>query len=1357
MNSVYRYFTHLFTGIFFIFFIQFSVAQIQTFKYNDSWSEQGVKLLSSDDNHLRINVSINQFQLVDQMVEKEVMKSVKLQDVLLQGNEGSPDLPVYSHYIAIPQGASVTANIVNKRTDIRKDILVSPAPKIPLDTDLEPLQFEKNKSVYGKNEFYPEKISLLSSPRKIRGVDVVLISISPFQYNPVTKELLIHRDIELELTFDGGNGHFGEDRFRNRWWDPIINDMVLNDNVIPETNHHRKNNRAETGCDYLIITPDDNTFQAWADSIRRFRVRQGISTKVVNTTEIGGNTASAIESYIDDAYNNWDIPPVAVLLMADYGNSGSSITSPVYNSYCISDNIYADVDNDHLPDIIFARMTAQNEGHLETMVTKFLNYERTPPTNTDFYKHPITAMGWQTERWFQLCSEIIAGFFENELGKSAVRENAIYSGNPGGGVWSTATNTNTILSVFGEDGLGYIPDSPDYLDDWGGNASRINSDINSGAFILQHRDHGFTGGWGEPAYSSADIDGLSNEDLTFVFSVNCLTGKFNEGGECFAEKFHRHEYGALGIIAATEVSYSFVNDAYVWGMYDNLWPDFMPQFETEPESRDVLPAFGNAAGKYFLEQSSWPSNTGNKQVTYHLFHHHGDAFSTVYYNTPQYLDVDHDEVLLSGMDLFNITVDVGAYICLSIDEVIIATAEGTGNEQEISILPQDPGTIIDIVITKQNFYRYENKIEVIPPDGPYCMYDGHILNDTCGNGNNKAEFDESILFSMAMKNLGSEDANNVEVTLSSTDNYVEFIDSIEDFDTIRSGGSAERNLAFRFHLSDGIPDQHNIRFDITAKDENDSVWQSKCFMVVSAPKVVARNLIVVDSEFGNGNGRLDPGETADIKIKMVNDGHCKIENVVCSLVAYNQFINVEVDEQVIPYLNLFVSEFPTFRVTVDDDAPVGAIAQMNYHVSSAGYSINKIFYPKIGLFLEDFETGNFDKYDWSLGGDMPWGISGDYPYEGYLSARSGVIGNNQTSSFSISYQTMSDDDIKFAKKVSSELDGDKLNFYIDGQLRGSWSGTSQGWTQESFPVPAGVHSFKWEYKKNSTGESGSDCAWVDYIELPTELFSTVFAGPDDESCIDGLFQCIGMVSNQDSLLWSTSGDGSFNDPGIRMPMYTPGENDLQNGTVNLSLKNFDLDGETVLDEMMLSFIDIPVAPAQPAGPDLIDVYKDSETNYTILPVLGAGDYNWVINPVEAGYLFTNDTLATIYWNSDFFGEVSLKVAAVGECGESDFSDELLVLVDNTVGATKIKDDVHIGIVPNPNNGQFRLFIKSENKNKLNILLFNALGTEVFSQFNIPAGNSFVKELNFQGLPHGMYILVINQGTDFYTKKILISK
>jgi flagellar hook protein FlgE len=1338
------------------FSVQLLFAQSQKMSFSDSWGKQGTTLTSQGPRGVEINFSVHNYSVIETAVEGRQMKTITMPGVLLQGQEGAPDLPIYSRYIAIPQGASVRIEVHKYRTEKSENMLVAPAPRIPLDTETGPLQYQKNTAVYTKNAFYPEKMIQLSDPKKIRGMDVVLLSISPFQYNPVSRELIVNRDIDFEIVFEGGNGHFGEDRLRSRWWDPILRDEILNEASIPPIKKKTGQRSSTDECEYIIITPDDAGFQAWADTMRQFRIKQGITTNVVTTTEIGGNTTAAIEAYVNDAYNNWETPPAAVLLIGDYGSSGNTIISPIYDNYCVSDNIYADVDNDHLPDIVFARMTAQDADMVERMVMKVINYERNPPTNPDFYDHPITAMGWQTARWFQMCSEIIAGYFENEHGKATVRENAIYSGN-NNGPWSTATNTQTIVDEFGDAGLGYIPDSPGYLSDWGGNASRINDDINSGAFLLQHRDHGGTDGWGEPSYSSSDIDGLYNEDLTFVFSINCLTGKFNISGECFAEKFHRSQYGALGIIAASETSYSFVNDTYVWGMYDNMWTDFMPEYGTTPESRGALPAFGNAAGKYFLEQSSWPSNPNNKEVTYNLFHHHGDAFSTLYFNMPQYLTIDHDEVMLSGIDYFTVTSNLGSLICLTVGDDIIGMGTGTGAPLDITIPPQLPGTYVDIVITGQNYFRYENQIEVIPPDGPYCLYDEHSVSDSLGNGNNDVEFDEDILVSMVMKNLGNEDGINVEVTLSSDSNYVEFIDASENYDTIKSKENVARDYAYKFHISDGIPDQHQLQFDVHACDDQDSTWDSKFFMVVNAPRIIPEEMLVDDSEFGNNNRRLDPGETADLVVSVSNKGHCIINNVVCSIVAWNKYITVNTEEQIIPVIGFLGAAHPRFSVTVAEDVPDAIIAQMRFNASAAGYSVNKVYYPKIGIFLEDWETGDFSKHDWQFGGNLPWEITDQYPYEGNYHATSGEIDNNQTSKLKITYKVMGNDNIRFYRKVSSEIDFDKLKFYVDGTLRGSWSGTSQGWRQESYPINQGYHTFEWVYQKDYSGNGGVDKAWIDYIELPTMLVTTLFAGPDDEACEGSGYFCHGTATNYNTVFWTTSGDGEFSNDSLFTPLYTPGPTDYENDSVILTLNIIDVDGDDYSDEMTLTFHQAPMVPEMPAGPDYVDVYNTTETEYTVQQVESATGFVWELWPDEAGSIIANDTTATVYWNSDFLGESSLKVSAVNDCGMGLFSDSLTIFVDNTVGVLSPDDNFVVMIAPNPNNGNFKLTIKTPDKGTVQVKLFNYLGLELLSFKEVYSANGFTRFFSNPELQSGIYILVVEQNGKRYSRKLVIQK
>ena len=51
---------------------------------------------------------------------------------------------------------------------------------------------------------------------------------------------------------------------------------------------------------------------------------------------------------------------------------------------------------------------------------------------------------------------------------------------------------------------------------------------------MNHRDHGFEDGWGDPYFDTGHVSGLTNgELLPVVFSLNCLTGRF-DGMECFA-------------------------------------------------------------------------------------------------------------------------------------------------------------------------------------------------------------------------------------------------------------------------------------------------------------------------------------------------------------------------------------------------------------------------------------------------------------------------------------------------------------------------------------------------------------------------------------------------------------------------------------------------------------------------------------------------------------------------------------------------------------------------------------------------------------------------------------------------------
>lgn len=128
---------------------------------------------------------------------------------------------------------------------------------------------------------------------------------------------------------------------------------------------------------------------------------------------------------------------------------------------------------------------------------------------------------------------------------------------------------------------------------------------------------------------------------------------------------------------------------------------------------------------------------------------------------------------------------------------------------------------------------------------------------------------------------------------------------------------------------------------------------------------------------------------------------------------------------------------------------------------------------------EGFESGGLPA-GFTSSGNANWLVDSASPYAGSFSAKNGDIGDYGVSSVSVTVQFDTAGSISFYHIESTESGYDYLEFYIDGALQGSWSGTT-GWTQASYPVAAGSHQMMWSYSKDVSISSGSDSVWVDEI------------------------------------------------------------------------------------------------------------------------------------------------------------------------------------------------------------------------------------------------------------------------------------
>ena len=137
---------------------------------------------------------------------------------------------------------------------------------------------------------------------------------------------------------------------------------------------------------------------------------------------------------------------------------------------------------------------------------------------------------------------------------------------------------------------------------------------------------------------------------------------------------------------------------------------------------------------------------------------------------------------------------------------------------------------------------------------------------------------------------------------------------------------------------------------------------------------------------------------------------------------------------------------------------------------------------------EGFESGDFSALDWQHGGNAPWTISTD-SFEGVWAAKSGAIGNGQTSVLEVTLDLTGweVDTIWFAWRTSSEAEYDLLRFYIDDVEKLNRSGIMGDYSSFAYPggIPftPGVRTFKWVYSKDPSDSSGQDCAWLDSIRI----------------------------------------------------------------------------------------------------------------------------------------------------------------------------------------------------------------------------------------------------------------------------------
>ncbi|MCX6235455.1 MAG: C25 family cysteine peptidase [Bacteroidetes bacterium] len=1296
--------------------------------------------------------------------EKPVLKQtadgytvVNYTDCINFGKEGTPELPYRGIDLLLPQNQEVvqvkvvSLTMYSKETGIRIKPAVKPVPVSKFNGEMvTPIEDE---AIYSSSSPYPATNVSTAITNYLCGHGIASFTICPVIYIPAQEEVQFIQDIVIEIQTASTSRANAVSKFlkTSALIENRINYIVENPEML--NNYSYSSVRDNDEYDLLLITKN-SLLPAFEEYIA-FKIATGFFVKAITTEEIyaqytGQDDQEKIRNCIIDYYSNYGIQYVILGGDADPMNPADR-TIPHRGFIAVDDNdipcdmYYSNLDGnwntngnnswgepgewDLYSEVSIGRICVDDEIDIANFTNKLFLYQDAPVV-ADIEKGVMVGEQLDSGTWGDTYKDEIA------------------NGSSNNGYTTTGFPLNFTLTKLYES-----------VQMW--DKTNIFDQFNfAGVNLMNHLGHSNVDYNMKMYNSDLTTTNFTNDGITrgFVigYSQGCYNGAFDNrndagsyGGDCFAETFTSLETGEVASIA---------NSRYGWynpGGTNSSSQYYDRQFFDALFGEDIF-AIGDVNAESKEDDVSYISTDEYCRWVAYETNLFGDPSMNIWTATPTDISADYPVSISIGNSEISFVTDAPfARIAIAQNGELIGRgiADANGNATVTFPTILDPAPL-DISITAHNKNRHTGSVLVIS-NQPYIIYQYNQVNDVLGDNDGLLDYGESVYLSVAVTNVGDQPAANATVTISTSDPFVTITENSYFYGTIQPGQTKMIDDAFAADISAGIPDQHNITFDLEISAQD--TWYADFALKANAPVLSIGNFIVDDSESGNNNGNIDPGETVDITIQSSNFGHCDAFNAIATLVSTSEWINIIESTYTIGDMPADMTTDVIFTVEVDDYAPIGAYVDFTYTLTSGDYSLSSAYSRTIGLVYENWETGDFSKFTWSSSSTWPWFITANSPYEGEFCIRSGAISNDETSNIKTTYNCVSNDSISFYRRISTQPDYDYLSFFIDNVLIDQWSGFYD-WARFSYPVTPGVHTFKWEYDKDNEEYAGLDCAWVDYIVFPPTLVTGCFPGPDTTICIGNSYQCQATVTNYTTLLWTTSGTGTYNNDKLINPVYYPSQQDFNNGSVILSLTAYsNLPCGDITRDFTLAFNPLPSTPVTPLGPDYVDLYYTTVSEYTIEASPFASTYAWQLMPVNAGSVSGSGTTGTVDWNPDYLGMATVSVKSINYCGESPYSEEFNVEVDNTVGLAEKDGRSTITIVPNPNNGKFMLNVDSKRKGTATLTIVNSYGSVIYSTKSLELRPNAALEIDLKEAINGVYYLEMSTGEYKAVRKFVILK
>lgn len=1011
------------------------------------------RILSSNADGLSVEFALSALEHQEINTKEGVWTMLNAQNYTSTNVVGEPALPLLRKIISVPLGASLEYSLSDtSRRSIALEASGISYPLLPYQesvsksADPASVPFVVNRDFYNGKKSTNVATIQITELGMMRGERLVALDFVPANYNPGTKSLDLVVSTRVDIRFVNAD-YTATSALKGKTQSPVFESVMANTVWnFPAT----RSSLMRYPIGYVIITPQNfiPALQPFID----WKTREGYNVSV-NTIESIGNNSTQIKAFMQNRWNSATTEnpaPSYLLIVGDVAqvasNSGSKGTHPTDLPYVRLQG------SDYMPEMYFGRFSATTPAEVTNQVNKTLMHEQYTMPDDSYLQDVVLIAG-------------VDSYWATTHGNGQINYATSNYFNPAHGI-----NTHAYL----------YPAS-------GSSGSAIIGNVSAGAGYVNYTAHGDVTIWADPSFNINHINNLQNQNkYAFVVGNCCLTSKF-DASVCFAEAWLRAvDKGGVIYIGGTNSTYW--DEDYWWGV------------GAKGSANGSAPAYNaNALGVYdavFHERdeafANWASSAGamtvmgnmavvqgnSSRIDYYweIYSVMGDPSLTPYMGTPAQNSLVAPETLFLGLGSLEIMADPYSYVGLSMNNVLHGSGltDASGN-LTLNFSPFTEPGMAELVVTRSRRKPSVSSISVIPNEGAYITV-GQIV---VANQSGVAEAGESFPIDLTFSNVGIMDAQNLTVNVSTDSPWIFFDQNEASISNIPSESQITVSDIFTLNIDQGVPDQHVANF-IFAVSDGSHTWNSTRSLTVNAPHVIIASTSFFDP---NNNGIFEAGETINVTLNIRNDGHMSVESGSLNLVLNSNQASLPISSFMIPGMNSSITIPVSFDLVLANDLADGTVIPLGVALDMGAQMINHNIIIPIGAIVEGFESGNFNSFPWINSSPSPWSIVNTDVHNGSYAARSGAIGHNNSTSLQVSLNVGMDSEIKFFRRVSSENNYDWLKFYIDGNEVGSWSG-NRAWGQESYPVTAGMRTFKWTYIKDVGYNSGSDAAWIDSIIFP---------------------------------------------------------------------------------------------------------------------------------------------------------------------------------------------------------------------------------------------------------------------------------